>query len=571
MLRFKRISYKNFLSIGNAGIDLELDDQKTVLVTGRNGEGKSAMVDALSFALFGRSYRDINKPELVNRHNRRGCLVELEFETPNGVWRVKRGLVPSIFEVWHNGKLTNQAARSYDQQDWFEQHVIRMNFQTFSQVTVLGSANFIPFMKLNAAQRRAVCDSILDVSIITDMMAALKLKYQEFDKEVLEVESVKRVNMALSEVHGKVGAKSVEAKEAELNRLKGELDKVKAQAKTVIAEKTTLTTELEELVKKIDGLETAHEDYSSKMFERNALQHKRDSVAERLDFIIQNAKCHWCEQDITEDHRHTMSQFLGNEIQVTDNVLTKDDQVLQVLSERVALVDEVARKQQQMRAALAKVDYTASFIQKEGLRLLDDIKRVKDQPIENAVEPAEIAKVNEKLAWVERKEAELAQMRETLDVAQKLLKDTGIRSLVVNQFLPMINQQTNRYLALLNLLMKFTFDSDFNEVIKSGVHEFGYRSLSMGQRMRVDLALLFMWRDVARTRAQATTNLLIFDEIFDSSLDQEGAEDLMELLNQIGENTSVFVISHRGDQIADKMSQHFRFELQNGFTKLIRV
>jgi len=569
LIIFKSVSWKNFLSTGNTPNKVELDGHSTTLIVGKNGEGKSTILDALTFSLFNKPFRDINKNQLVNSINQKNCVVEIEFSIGPIQYRVVRGIKPNIFEIYQNGTIINQDAAVKDYQKVLEQQILKLNYKTFTQVVILGSASFVPFMQLPVWQRREVIEDILDIKVFSTMNTILKEKIAENKEELSAVETEIRIITEQAKAQKSLIDSLQHSKDQNVKVLK---DKIETNI-TEINDKTQLVDLLNKDVEALNTQlhEKAEVDKNIEMCKSNMnkLSQKLTQVDEHIEFFTSNETCPSCEQGIQHEHKDKIiSKISSDKKQITDNMdvlnsayskLSKDlqdkqDVLNQIQDKNISISTEINAMNMLIKAnnALEKEINELSVqgdidVEKDKIKLLAN----------DALQKNEI-----KVGLMKEKQLQ--------EIAGVLLKDTGIKTTIIREYLPAMNKLINMYLSAMDFFVKFELDESFNEKIKSRFRdEFTYASFSEGEKMRIDLAILFTWRQIAKMKNSVNTNLLLLDEIFDSSLDVAGTDYFLSVMDTLGENTNVFVISHKGDVLLDKFKNNIRFEKTNDFSSLV--
>ncbi len=569
MIIFKSVSWKNFLSTGNTPNKVELDGHSTTLIVGKNGEGKSTILDALTFSLFNKPFRDINKNQLVNSINQKNCVVEIEFDIGPIKYRVVRGIKPNIFEIYQNGTIINQDAAVKDYQKVLEQQILKLNYKTFTQVVILGSASFVPFMQLPVWQRREVIEDILDIKVFSTMNTILKEKIAENKEELSVVETEIRIITEQAKAQKSLIDSLQHSKDQNVKVLR---DKIETNI-TEINDKTQLVDLLNKDVEALNTQlhEKAEVDKNIEMCKSNMnkLSQKLTQVDEHIEFFTSNETCPSCEQGIQHEHKDKIiSKISSDKKQITDNMdvlnsayskLSKDlqdkqDVLNQIQDKNISISTEINAMNMLIKAnnALEKEINELSVqgdidVEKDKIKLLAN----------DALQKNEV-----KVGLMKEKQLQ--------EIAGVLLKDTGIKTTIIREYLPAMNKLINMYLSAMDFFVKFELDESFNEKIKSRFRdEFTYASFSEGEKMRIDLAILFTWRQIAKMKNSVNTNLLLLDEIFDSSLDVAGTDYFLSVMDTLGENTNVFVISHKGDVLLDKFKNNLRFEKTNDFSSLV--
>ena len=570
MIKFQNLSWKNFLSTGNQPNSLILNKSTTTLIIGKNGEGKSTCLDALCFGLFGKPFRDIKKNQLINSINGKNCIVTVEFEVNSRQYKVIRGIKPNIFEIWLDDELLNQDAAARDYQKILEQQILRLNYKTFTQVVILGSASFVPFMQLASGQRREVIEDILDIRIFSTMNTLLKEKQNAVKEEITRVEGELSIAKAKVESQQAIIRTISEAKSETIKSLQTKIDANLCQINIEEHSSVQLIAELTELKTKIACEDQITESVEEAKHIRSKLSSKIEECTHTKEFFETNDSCPQCSQHINEVHRETVLGEIRNKL---EEDLQKVDTLEQNLAKLNGKLSEIYGHVKEISAKnilLSTHNSAISILNKQNISLASEIQNSKFDTHnidEEKVKLKELAQ--EALNNINRK-AELDSEKELHDVAGTLLKDTGIKTAIIREYLPVMNKLINQYLNQMDSYIHFELDEAFNETIKSRFRdEFTYASFSEGEKMRIDLAILFTWRQIAKLKNSVNTNLLMLDEIFDSSLDNNGTDYFLNLMNTLGENSNVFVISHKGDQLFDKFRSVIKFEKRNDFSVIV--
>jgi len=571
MIKFKQIRWSNFLSTGQYPTKVDLCASNTTLISGENGAGKSTLLDALTFALFGKPYRNINKPQLVNSVNEKNCLVELDMEVGTDVYLIKRGLEPALFEIYKNGKLVDQDAKSKDYQKQFEEQVLKMNYKAFCQVVILGSANYVPFMRLPAAERRAVVESILDINIFSVMNGLLKGKLSKLKEELaitdadVNVEREKvRLNQKYLENKGKdtnIAADQCRADISKCDEDEETLVKAIDELDTQIAAKHELIIDSDTVSKSINDLTAIH----------RQLKGKVKSISNEIDFYNKNDSCPTCSQNIDPQFKTLTVENKAKKSQEIQEAVIDIEDSMQKANERVT---EITRVLGEIRSLETKRSQTSASLQstisnrKKMQTRLAEFENAKRE--QGDADEKELTKLQESLRELEDTRKEMVDDQYYLGIASALLKDSGIKSRIIKHYIPVINQIINRYLNQMGMFVSFNLDEEFNETIKSRHRDiFTYSSFSEGEKRKIDLALLFAWRTIASLKNSLDTNILIMDEVLDGSLDDASVEAFLEILRAIGGGTNAFVISHKPKELLEsKFTSHLTFTKKNNFSKI---
>ena len=570
MILFRKIKWKNLLSTGNHFTELQFDKSPNTLIVGSNGAGKSTMLDALCFVLFGKPFRAVNKPLLLNSINNKDCVVEVEFDTGNKHYKIVRGIKPNIFEIWCDGEMINQEAAVKDYQEHLEKFILKLNYKSFTQIVILGSASFTPFMQLPPAHRREIIEDLLDIQIFSAMNNILKdkvinnkdlttnkkydidLGQQKYDLQKKHLDGLKQNN-----------EEKVKEYESEISNNTVTISTLATQIEeysTAVSELQLLVDvkdETEAKVKKITKLES--------QIESNLSKFKKD-----ISFFQHNDDCPTCRQAIALEFKKKELSTLTTKVDECDHGLTQLEQKLLEEQAKLNAINETQKKIQALQIKIATNNTSIIETNKYIKRLEKQLEELKTNTTSTEKEEQELSNINDTLKELKQHLCNLIDEKTYYEVAAGLLKDTGIKTKIIKQYLPIINKLVNKYLASFDFFVNFNLDESFKETIKSRHRDdFTYASFSEGEKQKIDLALLFSWRAVAKLKNSANTNLLILDEVFDSSLDTNGTEYLMNILHML-EGTNVFVISHKGDILQDKFRSVIRFEKVKNFSRIVK-
>ena len=553
MIKFKTIRWKNFLSTGNAFTEIKLDKSFSTLIVGENGSGKSTLLDAITFALFNKPFRNISKPQLVNSINKKNSLVEVEFTIGTKAYIIRRGIAPSVFEIEVDGKLVNQDASVRDYQQYLEENILKLNYKSFTQIVVLGSASFTPFMQLPLAQRREIIEDILDISIFTKMKEVLKNKITELKEKVKSIDG----ELTLIKEKAKLQEQYIKTLESDKQERISKIEEEICSIQKTIESLTTIVTANVEEKKSLSSIESKKQKVDS--LKNEFIRKIKESKIE-LEFYHNNSDCPTCKQEISHEFKVSMSEEKLDRIdelekaQIELSVKWEEinktyEQYLEINQKIIEVNNSIITNQTILQRFLVEKNSVQSKI--------GDIEKENKKLKEIAVDALDKNAVRN----------ELKEQQEYQNIAEHLLKDSGIKTKIIRQYLPVINKLVNNYLQAMDFFVQFDLDETFKETIKSRHRDtFSYASFSEGEKQRIDLALIFTWRTIAKMKNSANTNLLLLDEVFDSSLDVNGTDYVMSLLNTIGEDTNVFVISHKGDQLFDKFRSQIKFEKKNNYS-----
>lgn len=556
MIYFEKLRWKNFLSTGNAFSELEFTRSPTTLVLGENGAGKSTFLDALCFGLFNKPFRSINKPQLVNSINGKGLEVEVEFRSGKHQYKVRRGIKPNFFEIYRDDEMLDQDAALRDSQKFLEESILNLNYKSFTQIVILGSASFTPFMQLPAHVRREVIEDILDIQIFTTMNGLLKEQLVGMQTDIRDIEAQVEVSKQKAEIQ-KQYIETLENNKAEkITEIEGkinELDTAIAELQAAATEKSEKAQELGQPQEKRRKLEKFRDKFSTQI----------NKVEKELEFYDHNDDCPTCKQGIAHDFKEEIKSERKQKI----SEIKKASEDLEIEFESLdKLITEYTEIQDVLISINNEITSSQKYLQRLHAELGDARSRVADIEVEQdkLVSLAKEVTSNNKMRSQKKEEMHY------MTAASSLLKDSGIKTRIIKQYLPAINSLANKYLAAMDFFVNFNLDEKFNETIKSrGRDKFSYASFSEGEKQRIDLALLFTWRTIAKMKNSASTNLLILDEVFDSSLDNNGTDYVMTLLNTVGDDSNVFVISHKGDQLFDKFRSVIKFEKKQNYSVMV--
>jgi DNA repair exonuclease SbcCD ATPase subunit len=569
MILFKNIKFKNFLSTGNQYTEIDFTKNKTNLIVGSNGAGKSTILDALCFSLFGKPFRKINKPQLINSVNEKDCKVEVEFAIGSVEWKVIRGIKPAIFEVWKNNTLLDQSAAALDQQKWLEQNVLKMNYKSFTQIVILGSSTFVPFMQLSSPHRREVIEDLLDIKIFSSMNVVIKEKIRQAKEEikVLDLkkqslsEKIKMQQSFIEELENR-GKKDIDDKNIFITSLSEEVS-------NLLEENLSTEEPLREYIREQDKLVG----YSEKLRKlgnlKGKISQKVSTITKEHKFFTENTVCPTCTQSIEETFRINRindAQIKAKELQSGYKEL---EEAIKEEEDRERQFTTLSKEISKLTNGISQNNIKINGLQKQIRNLEHEIqvltKNLANRNSEH--EKLESFKDNLKTTY-----DELASKKDTInyyDFSYSLLKDGGVKSKIIKKYLPLINQQVNRYLQMMDFCINFVLDEEFSETVQSPIHEdFSYSSFSEGEKAKINLALIFAWREVARFKNSTSCNLLIFDEVFDGSLDNFGTEEFLKIIRYVIKDANIFVISHKTG-LEDRFESVIKFEKIKGFSRMV--
>ena len=570
MILFRNVRWKNLLSTGNFFTEIKLDGNTNTLIVGENGSGKSTMLDALCFGLFGKPFRNINKPQLLNSINQKDCIVEVEFNTSNKSYKIVRGIKPNKFEIYQNGDLINQDAAVRDYQEFLEKFILKLNYKSFTQIVTLGSASFTPFMQLSAADRRAIIEDLLDIQIFSTMNTLVKERLSINKESLFD----KKHQIELTQQKYDMQKKHIdELKQNNENKVKEYDTEIQLHNDTVsslLINVETFTCQTEELqlvvaskidtevkVKKITKLES--------QIESNLSKFQKD-----ISFFQSHDDCPTCRQTIANSFKEEELKSLSSKVTECEHGLSELEKKLLAEQNKLNDITEKQKLINQKQVEIATANTTINETNKLIARLHKLIDELKNSKVVTDLEEQRLKELKDSLSILQSNLKQLIEEKSYYDVASTLLKDTGIKTKIVKQYLPIINKLVNKYLASLDFFVNFNLDESFKETIKSRHRDdFSYNNFSEGEKQRIDMALMLTWRAVAKLKNSSNTNLLILDETFDSSLDANGTEELMKILHML-EGVNLFVISHKGDILQDKFANVIRFTKEKNFSRIVK-
>lgn len=568
MILFKTIRYKNFLSTGNVFTEINLHENATTLIVGENGAGKSTFLDAITFALFGKPFRNINKPQLVNSINEKDCVVEVEFTIGKKNYKVTRGIKPNTFEIWCDGELLNQDAKAKDYQEQLEKNILKMNYKSFTQIVILGSTNFTPFMQLSASDRRAVIEDLLDIQIFSAMNVVVKSKLHTLKDEAAQLKIQIDNTKDKIELHKKHLDELKKNTKEIVDAKKKEVTENSSTLETLAAELTEKETEIETLL-----LSVSDEEQTSKKFTKlNQLEAKIENNISKLEndiaFYSDHSTCPTCDQAINnkDEKVHSCNTKIS---ELTDGLKKLKDESDTVLK-RINSIKATQKELKTLEQELVRITTSRKQVRAYIAKLQEEIDVIESKPAMSDEFKAQSKTLLNDLQAFNDKRKIVSEQTQNYDIVAQLLKDGGIKSKIIKQYVPVINKLVNKYLAAMDFFVNFNIDEEFKETIKSRHRDdFSYENFSEGEKKRIDLALLFTWRSVAKLKNSVHTNLLIFDEVFDGSLDINGTEEFMKLIYMMNEGTNIFVITHKTDQMVDKFKHTIKFAKVKNFSQMV--
>lgn len=566
---FKTVRWKNFLSTGDAFTEIQLNRNDSTLIVGQNGAGKSTLLDALSFGLFGKPYRNITKPQLMNSINAKNCVVEVEFSVGAAEFKIVRGIKPNTFEIYQNGALINQSSNTRDYQAFLEQNVLKLNHKSFHQIVVIGSASFTPFMQLPAHQRRTIIEELLDIQVFSRMNQLLKEKVARIKEQISDTnnqlelvsEKVRLQNKYISDVES-LAKDQIRDKQVAITDNQNGI-RVLQEQNTGLSEKLELLIQRQKELKTITSKKQKLAGFGVK-FESTLKSLQNDRA-----FFVENTSCPTCSQEISsetrEGHVHRCDSKIG---EINQGVEKLTEELNTIISQETDLLEEIEQFQSAQMDIVAN-NASIAAAQKAIDKLEAEILKIEGTDGDVGTALADLKTLQSEREKLSELKLSMIDQQNYNFIASEMLKDTGIKTKIVKQYLPVINKLVNQYLQTLDFFVLFNLDESFNETIKSRYRdEFTYASFSEGEKQRIDLSLLFTWRQIARMKNSANTNLLILDETFDSSLDNDGIDNLMKILSTVTENTNVFIISHKGDVLDSKFRNKIEFIKDRNFSRI---
>jgi len=571
MINFHKIRWKNVLSTGQNFIEIDLDKNPTTLIVGENGSGKSTILDALTFSLFGKAFRNINKSQIINSINDRNCLIETEFSIGKRYYLVRRGIKPNRFEIEVDGALINQDSKVKDYQEHLEKNILKLNYKSFTQIVVLGSSSFVPFMQLKSNDRRIIIEDLLDIQIFSTMNLLLKGKVSNLKEEQYQNElNLSKAENALElqeDFISKMKKSNKQLIASNQKKIKDSHEQIEKYS-SLIAKCDKEIATLQELVNDFDKIQKKHqklEQYQDEI-EKNVKKLEKE-----IEFYNENTDCPTCKQTIDDEHRNCeIHSKEEKKIELNDAI----NKIGTDIKESISVISEMMTTQENIgniQSTITQHNVSISAINQYIEKINEEIKQLNenDEDVSNASTKLKKIKSEQK-DFLSLKEQQ-SNLQSIYDTASVLLKDGGIKTLIVKKYLPIMNKLINKYLASMDFYVSFNLDENFNETIKSRFRdEFTYASFSEGEKMRIDLALLFTWRAIAKLKNSMSTNLLILDEVFDSSLDEDGTSDFLKIIHSLGSASNVFVISHKGEILYDKFKHMIKFQKIKNFSRIVQ-
>lgn len=571
MIKFEVVRYKNILSTGNAFTEVRLDKHPSTLIVGTNGAGKSTMIDALCFALFGKPYRNINKPQLINSINQKDMVVEVEFTIGKSKYKVVRGIKPNKFEIWQNGTMLNQDASARDYQSLLEKQILKLNYKSFTQIVVLGSASFTPFMQLSAKDRKEIIEDLLDIQIFTVMNDILKGEQQGLIQKSNTVKSDLEVTKQKVELQEQYIKKIEEARKQGVQDIQ---EKIQSSTTKIGEYSSSIDTLREEIAKHemgIADLETVSKKLSKLSKLQSQLENNINKFQKEIKFYEESESCHTCKQDIAEPFKNNIVAEKQGKLSETTNGLTELESQIEVINVRLSEISEVQNKISDLQHEVSKYQAMIHTENEHINKLNVELAKVQEATTDDTSDDKKVLRELAKQAIeLTEEKSKLNEDKYYYEIAANLLKDSGVKTKIIGQYLPVINHYVNSFLKSMDFFVQFELDENFKETIRSRHRDaFSYASFSEGEKMRIDLSLLFTWRQIAKMKNSTNTNLLIMDEVFDSSLDNTGTDEFLKILNTLDKGANAFIISHKGDTLFDKFTNIIRFEKHQNYSRMV--
>jgi DNA repair exonuclease SbcCD ATPase subunit len=572
MILFQKIKWKNFLSTGAAFTEINFTKSTNTLIIGQNGAGKSTILDALCFGLFGKPFRKINKPQLLNSINGKDAVVEVEFHIGQKKYKVIRGIKPNVFEIYLNDVLLNQDAASKDYQEILEKNILKLNYKSFTQVVILGSASFVPFMQLSAADRRTIIEDLLDIQIFSSMNAIVKEKMSALKdgitKSKYDIKLVEeKINLQMQNIE-----ENKKNNDAEIGRKLAQIGESKMQMSALRNDVEKINRHVSILQSKVGDKKEKLDKKAKGLFQiKGKVQTNIDRNEKEIQFYESNHDCPTCKQSITPEWKDSQVKEKIEKITTQRTGLQEIEEELKKVTDEVKSITDILTHINEHNGEVIKHNSTISAISSYITKLNSEIDELTKKGVETEGSDQKLVDLKNELKSYNKLYEEQLTEKHYHEFAGTLLKDGGIKTRIIKQYLPIMNKLINKYLTAMDFFVNFNINENFEETIKSRHRdEFSYANFSEGEKMRIDLALLFTWRQIAKLKNSTNTNLLILDEVFDSSLDTVGTEEFLKLINEMGTDTNVFVISHKGDQLFDKFRSIIKFEKKNNFSRIAK-
>jgi len=571
MITFKKIRWKNFLSTGNQFTEVDFQEKNTNLIIGTNGAGKSTILDALTFSLFNKPFRKINKPQLLNTINEKDCVVEIEFNVNNREYLVRRGMKPNIFDIEVNGKPLHKEADDRANQKILEESILKVNYKSFTQIVILGSSTFVPFMQLSSANRRDVIEDLLDIRIFSAMNNLIKDNIRTQKEQIKSLELKKQTLKEKENMQREFIEELEDRGNANINASKKKITNLDNEVGVYMEENEVINQQVEELTKLQTDLVDAGEKLVKLNNLRGKISQKVSTITKEHKFFTENTECPTCGQNIEEEFRLNRIDDVQNKAKELKNGYEELEKTIEFEQERERQFNALSQEITKLTHGISQNNTRISLNQRQIRDLEHEIQTITSNLQNRNTEHEKLEEFRQNLQKTFEYLAQKKQEIVYYDFAYSLLKDDGVKTKIIKKYLPFINQQVNRYLQMMDFYINFHLDEEFKETVKSPIHEdFSYSSFSEGEKMRIDLALLFTWREVARVKNSVNTNLLIMDEVFDSSLDGFGTEEFLKIIRYVIKDANIFVISHKTD-LHDKFESVIKFDKVKGFSRIVSI
>ena len=570
MIIFKTIRWRNFLSTGNQFIIVSFQKSPTNLIVGANGAGKSTILDALTFVLYNKPFRKIKKSQLINTVNEKECEVQIEFEIQGRIYTIVRGMKPTLFQIFIDGKLQDQFANQLDQQAHLENNILRLNYKSFTQTTILGSATFVPFMQLGNTDRRAIVEDVLDIKIFSGMAKILRDKISKANIEIRELTIKKDMIAEKIEMQKNFIADLDKSGKKRINETKIKLDGLFNDESVLMGD----NKKYENLIKakyqpQLEKVTSARPSLKRMNTIKIKLEQRIQNVTSDHKFFKDNVSCPTCGQQIEEEFRLNKIEDIEGKVKEINSAYKDLTKSINEEQKKEKEFIDISNKITTLTNDISTNNFKISQYQRQIRDYESEIQEITEQIANRNTERATLKSLKSELATVEKDKSNHSEDIDYLDFANSMMKDSGVKAKIIRRYLPVMNQKINKYLQMMDFYINFTLDEQFNERIKSPIHEkFSYESFSEGEKMRIDLAILFTWRDIAKMKNSSSTNILILDEIFDSSLDSNGTDEFTKIIKYVIKDAYIFMISHKVDELTDRLDNLITFEKMNGFSKV---
>jgi len=566
-INFKKVRYKNILSTGNTFTEIELGDKPTTLISGSNGSGKSTILDAIVYGLYGKPFRKVNKIQLINSINQKGLLVEIFFAAGGNNYMIRRGMKPNVFEIYKDGQMIDQDAAKRDYQLYLENNILGINYKSFNQIVVLGSATYVPFMELPAQQRREIIEDLLDIQVFSTMGILAKEQINKTKNSINENEyknEVTEANILLVQENNDAIRK---IKETEVDKIRTKMNNHISEIESKQESISVIDSEIKEKYEEIADKKTVKEEFDKANSMRQDMEIARRNIDKELSFYHDNDNCPTCKQGIAHDFKEKVVDERSEKKSLIDEKLDEVNTSISNYQTRIDEISEVEDKIQTLNFQISEIRAEIKMSKNALLAFKHELENAEREVEE--VDTTQLHKLQTKLEKLVKERKELLEEYDVLGVVSAILKDGGIKARIISQYIPVMNKLINKYLAAFDLFVDFQLDENFNEVIRSRFRDnFSYASFSEGEKLRITLSIMLAWRSVAKLRNSVSTNLLILDETLDGALDSVGIESLIETLHSLNSDDNIFVISHRGDQFADKFDTAIRFDKVKNFSEI---